>query len=108
MIHSGHYDDDDDGVGCYLKIRVTHRRTTDDLRSQCALAAAKLLKKPDQCRGVLQVLLCVCQGEHFLSSPGLASLLVSCKQGYRWETSKRREKGDHCDQLLSTLLIDVA
>ena len=29
----------------------------DPLRSQCALAAAKLLKKPDQCRGVLQVLL---------------------------------------------------
>merc|ERR1712037_723155 len=27
----------------------------DPLRSQCALAAAKLLKKPDQCRGVLQV-----------------------------------------------------
>merc|ERR1719204_1140843 len=27
----------------------------DPLRSECALAAAKLLKKPDQCRGVLQV-----------------------------------------------------
>ena len=27
----------------------------DPLRSQCALAAAKLLKKPDQCRGVLSV-----------------------------------------------------
>ena len=27
----------------------------DPLRSQCALAAAKLLKKPDQCRGVLAV-----------------------------------------------------
>jgi len=27
----------------------------DPLKSQCALAAAKILKKPDQCRGVLAV-----------------------------------------------------
>lgn len=25
----------------------------DPLRTQCALAASKLLKKPDQCRGVM-------------------------------------------------------
>ncbi|CAH1280721.1 unnamed protein product [Diabrotica balteata] len=39
-------------VGTLEQIRCFSEENSDPLRSQCALAASKLLKKPDQCRGV--------------------------------------------------------
>ena len=44
-------------IGTFQQMSCFSEENHDPLRSQCALAAAKLLKKPDQCRGVLQVLL---------------------------------------------------
>ena len=42
-------------IGTFQQMSCFSEENHDPLRSQCALAAAKLLKKPDQCRGVLQV-----------------------------------------------------
>jgi len=42
-------------IGTFQQMSCFSDENHDPLRSQCALAAAKLLKKPDQCRGVLQV-----------------------------------------------------
>ncbi|CAG9821025.1 unnamed protein product [Phaedon cochleariae] len=39
-------------VGTLEQISCFSEENSDPLRSQCALAASKLLKKPDQCRGV--------------------------------------------------------
>ena len=41
-------------IGTFQQMSCFSDENHDPLRSQCALAAAKLLKKPDQCRGVLQ------------------------------------------------------
>merc|ERR1712112_357786 len=42
-------------IGTFQQMSCFSEENHDPLRSQCALAAAKLLKKPDQCRGVLAV-----------------------------------------------------
>ena len=39
-------------IGTLEKMTCFTEENHDPLRTQCALAAAKLLKKPDQCRGV--------------------------------------------------------
>ena len=40
-------------IGTLEKMRCFGEENHDPLRTQCALAASKLLKKPDQCRGVM-------------------------------------------------------
>merc|ERR1712098_720502 len=40
-------------IATFQRMSCFSEENHDPLRSQCALAAAKLLKKPDQCRGVL-------------------------------------------------------
>merc|ERR1719431_1005005 len=42
-------------IATFQQMSCFSEENHDPLRSQCALAAAKLLKKPDQCRGVLAV-----------------------------------------------------
>jgi len=42
-------------IATFQRMTCFSEENHDPLRSQCALAAAKLLKKPDQCRGVLAV-----------------------------------------------------
>jgi len=42
-------------IATFQQMTCFSEENHDPLRSQCALAAAKLLKKPDQCRGVLAV-----------------------------------------------------
>jgi len=42
-------------IATFQRMSCFSEENHDPLRSQCALAAAKLLKKPDQCRGVLAV-----------------------------------------------------
>ena len=42
-------------ISTFQQMTCFSEENHDPLRSQCALAAAKLLKKPDQCRGVLAV-----------------------------------------------------
>jgi len=39
-------------VGTYEQISCWEEENSEPVRTQCALAAGKLLKKPDQCRGV--------------------------------------------------------
>ena len=39
-------------MGTFEKMTCFGEENHDPLRTQCALAAAKLLKKPDQCRAV--------------------------------------------------------
>ncbi|XP_023337734.1 vacuolar protein sorting-associated protein 35 isoform X1 [Eurytemora carolleeae] len=40
-------------IGTFQQTKCFSEENHDPLRTQCALAAAKLLKKPDQCQGVL-------------------------------------------------------
>merc|ERR1712112_767753 len=40
-------------IATFQRMSCFSEENHDPLRSQCALAAAKLLKKPDQCRGVM-------------------------------------------------------
>lgn len=42
-------------IGTFQQMKCFSEENHDPLRTQCALAAAKLLKKPDQCQGVLTV-----------------------------------------------------
>ena len=39
-------------IGTLEQMKCFSEENHDPLRTQCALAASKLLKKPDQCRGV--------------------------------------------------------
>ena len=39
-------------IGTFERTRCFSEENHEPLRTQCALAASKLLKKPDQCRGV--------------------------------------------------------
>lgn len=39
-------------IGTFEKMSCFSEENHEPLRTQCALAASKLLKKPDQCRGV--------------------------------------------------------
>ena len=70
-------------IGTFQQMSCFSEENHDPLRSQCALAAAKLLKKPDQCRGVLQVSNNSYPSCYNTESVlGVPSLLVSCKQGH--------------------------
>jgi len=42
-------------ISTFQQMKCFSEENHDPLRTQCALAAAKLLKKPDQCQGVLTV-----------------------------------------------------
>jgi len=42
-------------IGTFQQMKCFSEENHDPLRTQCALAASKLLKKPDQCQGVLTV-----------------------------------------------------
>jgi len=42
-------------IGTFQQMRCFSEENHNPLRTQCALAASKLLKKPDQCQGVLSV-----------------------------------------------------
>lgn len=39
-------------VGTFEQLSCWSEENAEPVRTQCALAASKLLKKPDQCRGV--------------------------------------------------------
>lgn len=39
-------------IGTFEKINCFDEENAEPVRTQCALAASKLLKKPDQCRAV--------------------------------------------------------
>ena len=39
-------------IGTFERMKCFGEENHEPLRTQCALAASKLLKKPDQCRGV--------------------------------------------------------